>query len=57
LKARGLSTLVTTTPEFGGRSFGTNVMEGVFAALGAKTTVEYSALLRELDWKPRVVRF
>lgn len=57
LKARGLSTLVTTTPEFEGRSFGTNVMEGVFAALGAKTPEEYSALLRQLNWQPRVVRF
>jgi hypothetical protein len=56
LKARGLSTLVTTTPEFEGRSFGTNVMEGVFAALGAKTTAEYSALLRQLDWQPRVLQ-
>jgi hypothetical protein len=57
LKERGLSTLVTTTPEFNGRSFGTNVMEGVFAALGAKTQSEYSALLKQLNWKPRVVNF
>ena len=55
LKSRGLSTLITTTPEFDGRSFGTNVMEGVFAALGAKTPSEYSALLEELKWKPRVL--
>lgn len=57
LKTRGLSTLITTTPEFDGRSFGTNVMEGVFAALGAKTPSEYSALLKQLDWKPRVIHF
>jgi hypothetical protein len=56
LKARGLSTLITTTPEFEGRSFGTNVMEGVFSALGAKTAAEYSALLKQLDWQPRVLR-
>ena len=57
LKSRGLSTLITTTPEFDGRSFGTNVMEGVFAALGARTPGEYSALLKQLDWKPRVIHF
>ena len=57
LAARGVKTLVTTTPEFGGRSFGTNVMEGVFAALGARTQDEYRALLAQLDWQPRVVHF
>lgn len=55
LRARGLSTLITTTPEFEGRSFGTNVMEGVFSALGAKKPEEYSALLAKLNWKPRVL--
>ena len=57
LKSRELKTLITTTPEFEGRSFGTNVMEGVFAALGARSQREYSALLKELNWKPRVVHF
>lgn len=57
LRARGLQMLITTTPEFNGRSFGTNVMEGVFAALGARSSREYSALLEQLDWKPRVVNF
>ena len=57
LRARNLKTLVTTTPEFNGRSFGTNVMEGVFAALGARTPDEYSALLKQLNWKPRVIPF
>jgi hypothetical protein len=57
LRARGLKTLITTTPEFNGRSFGTNVMEGVFAALGARSEREYSALLEQLDWKPRIVNF
>lgn len=57
LRARGASRLITTTPEFEGRSFGTNVMEGVFAALGARTEPEYLALLRQLDWKPRVIDF
>jgi hypothetical protein len=57
LRDRGLKTLVTTTPEFKGRSFGTNVMEGVFAALGARTAEQYRDLLAQLDWKPRVVQF
>src|SRR5690606_35184753 len=57
LKERGAAKVITTTPEFGGRSFGTNVMEGVFAALGAKTGEEYLALLQQLDWRPRVVEF
>ena len=57
LRKRQLKTLVTTTPEFEGRSFGTNVMEGVFAALGAKSQAEYSALLQQLNWQPRVINF
>jgi hypothetical protein len=56
LRERGAEQIITTTPEFGGRSFGTNVMEGVFAALGARTSNEYLNLLRELDWQPRVVK-
>lgn len=54
LRARGAKRLITTTPEFSGRSFGTNVMECVFAALGARSTEEYRALLTQLDWAPRV---
>ena len=61
LKARGVATLVTTTPELGGRSFGTNVMEGVLIALAGKRPEQmqpddYLDLLRRLGWKPRVVR-
>jgi len=57
LQSRGLQTLITTTPELDGRSFGTNVMEGVFVALGARSQREYLALLKQLNWKPRVVNF
>ena len=57
LRERGLKLLITTTPEFGGRSFGTNVMEGVFAALGARSPQEYAALLEKLEWQPRLVEF
>lgn len=57
LRARGARQLITTTPEFDGRSFGTNVMEGIFAALGDKTEADYQQRLEQLDWQPRVVSF
>lgn len=60
LKNRGIKTLVTTTPELGGRSFGTNVMEGVLISILGKppseiTPADYSRLLEQMDLKPRVV--
>ncbi|WP_031513031.1 hypothetical protein [Desulfofalx alkaliphila] len=62
LAERGASMLVTTTPEFNGRSFGTNVVEAMLVAmLGKKwediTPEEYTQLLRKLDFKPRIVKF
>jgi len=59
LKKRGVKLLITTTPEFEGRTFGTNVMEAVLVALSGKktgqlTTEEYLARLKELGWKPQV---
>ena len=61
LMDRGAGMLVTTTPEFQGRTFGTNVMEAVFVALlnkaWAETTPEdYTALLQQLNWQPRVTK-
>ncbi|RKO67717.1 quinate 5-dehydrogenase [Desulfofundulus salinus] len=60
LKEKGAGCLVTTTPEFQGRSFGTNVMEAVLVALLQKTWEQitprdYLDLLRRLDFKPRMV--
>lgn len=60
-RERGAGYLVTTTPEFEGRSFGTNVMEGVMVALlgkqiGEITREDYLNLLRQLEFKPRIVR-
>jgi hypothetical protein len=60
LRARGVSRLVTTTPEFSGRSFGTNVIEAALLALVGKrwtdvTAGDYERVLRELALKPRVV--
>ena len=61
LEERGVSTLVTTTPEFEGRSYGTNVMEGALVALAGKRPEEmrpedYLDMLRQLGWKPRISR-
>lgn len=59
LKAMGVSTLVTTTPEMDGRSFGTNVLEGLIVALSGKrpeelTDEDVNGLLDKLNFKPRV---
>ena len=59
LSARGVKTLVTTTPNLGGRSFGNNVIQAVIvAALGKRpheiTGEEYLMMLQELGFVPRV---
>lgn len=61
LKERGVKTLVTTTPDLGGRSFGTNVLEGVLVALAGKpqaelTAKDYEFLLDEIGLEPRFKR-
>ncbi len=60
LRERGIKTLITTTPDFQGRSFGTNVIEAALLALLGKTWAEvtasdYERVLHELHLKPRVV--
>lgn len=62
LKERDAGALITTTPEFEGRTFGTNVMEAVFIAMLGKqwddvTPEDYIQLLRQLDWRPKVTCF
>lgn len=59
LQKRGVRALVTTTPVFGGRSFGTNVLEGVFVCLIGKrpeaiTPEEYLQVADALGWEPTV---
>ncbi len=59
LKLRGIDTLVTTTPELKGRSFGTNVFEAMFVAMLGKrpediTPQEYLDLLRKINLTIRV---
>jgi hypothetical protein len=58
---RGVQTLITTTPSFGGESFGTNVMEGVLVASAGKrpdemTPDQYLEMLERLGWQPNVDR-
>jgi hypothetical protein len=62
LRARGIARLITTTPDFGGRSFGTNVVEAALVALLGKpwrdvTEDDYTHLLGRLDLQPRVIEF
>ena len=62
LRSRGVTTLITTTPDFQGRSFGTNVVEAALLALLGKTWAEvteadYVRVLRDLDLRPRVLDF
>ncbi len=60
LGEKGIARVVTTTPEYEGRSFGTNVMEGVLVALLKKhpaeiTAQDYTDMLRQLDIEPRII--
>jgi hypothetical protein len=60
LRTRGVTSLVTTTPDFGGRSFGTNVVEAALIALLGKpwsdvSGDDYTRLLAALRLRPRVV--
>jgi len=59
LRERGVRLLITTTPELGGHSFATNLMEGVLVTLSGKrpealTEAEVLSLLERLGWRPRV---
>ena len=60
VRERGAGVLVTTTPEFGGRTFGTNVMEAALVALLKKPPVEitpgdYLDILKKLGFRPRII--
>ncbi|MDD2585682.1 MAG: quinate 5-dehydrogenase [Syntrophomonadaceae bacterium] len=60
LKERGVSKVITTTPDMGGRSFGTNVIEALIVAIMDRpleeiTPADYYHILQELDIKPGVV--
>lgn len=62
LRERGIKTLITTTPEIGGRSLGTNVLEAVLVTLIGKnpeaiTALDYERILDQIDIRPRVRQF
>ncbi|GAB6139015.1 quinate 5-dehydrogenase [Halanaerobaculum tunisiense] len=59
LQQRGVAKLITTTPEFKGRSFGTNILEAALVSLLDKPLTEievsdYLNLLRQIDFRPRI---
>ena len=61
LKEKGAGILVTTTPEYEGRSFGTNVMEAALVAVLGKpwaeiTPEDYLELLGRLNFRPRILK-
>jgi hypothetical protein len=60
LRERGVARLISTTPDFGGRSFGTNVVEAALLALLGKpweetTPEDYERILGVLRFRPRVI--
>lgn len=61
MRKAGVATLITTTPDFGGRSFGTNVMEGVYSVVLGKsrenppTAEDFRQMLKKSDLKPRIL--
>ena len=60
LRKRGVARLITTTPDFEGRSFGTNVVEAALITIVGKkwadvTASDYDKLLQQLHFKPRVI--
>ena len=60
LRKRGVTRLITTTPDFDGRSFGTNVVEAALITIVGKkwadvTSADYDRVLHELHFKPRVI--
>ena len=58
LRWKGVLTLITTTPRFEGRSFGTNVMEALLVACGAKVMDPegYNELIKKAGWGPNILK-
>jgi hypothetical protein len=58
LRERGVRTVITTTPRYEGRSFGTNVTEAMLTAFAGKgrplTDAELNSLVDELGLRPTV---
>ncbi len=60
LRSRGVSLMITTTPRYEGRSFGTNMMEAALTAYAGRgrplTDAELNELIDQLDLRPSVQR-
>ena len=60
LRQRGVKTVITTTPRYEGRSFGTNMMEAALTAYAGKgrplSDDELNVLIDELKFKPEVMK-
>jgi len=60
LRQRGVRLVITTTPRYDGRSFGTNMMEAALTAFAGKgrrlSDDELNALIDELEIKPTVTK-
>ena len=58
LKECGVKTLITTTPEMDGRSFGTNILEALLISLAGSTRElsreQYDQMLEDLKITPRI---
>lgn len=61
LRQRGARMVITTTPRYDGRSFGTNMMEAALTAFAGKgrplTDEELNGLIDELGLKPDIIQF
>jgi hypothetical protein len=60
LKERGVKTVITTTPRYDGRSFGTNTTEAMLTAYAGKgrrlTDAELNGLIDELKLTPTIIQ-
>jgi hypothetical protein len=60
LRERGVRLVITTTPRYEGRTFGTNMMEAALTAYAGKgrplTDTELNALINELELRPTVTQ-
>ena len=61
LKERGVKTVITTTPRYDGRSFGTNMLEAALTAYAGKgrrlSDNELNELIDDLGLRPTVIHF
>lgn len=60
LTSAGVKRAIATTPDIGGETFATNVMEGVVVSLLGQppsrlTEADYLKVLRELGWSPNIM--